>query len=73
MPGLLAHDGRNLVTQRLAAAGRHQDQRVAALNDVFHDGLLRPAKVAVAEDLLQDSVCRRQKNALYLIATSTHL
>ena len=49
----LPHDGRNLVAERLAAAGRHQHQRIVALADAFDDGLLLAAKGRVAEDLLE--------------------
>ena len=39
--GALARDGRDLVAQRLAAAGGHQHQRVAAGDDMVDDGGLR--------------------------------
>ena len=41
---------RDLVAQRLAAAGRHQHQRVAAADDVVDDLLLLAAEGVVAED-----------------------
>ena len=44
----------DLVAQRLAAAGRHQDQRVAAPDDVLDDLLLLPAERLVAEHAVQD-------------------
>jgi hypothetical protein len=50
----VAHDGRHLIAQALAAAGGHQHQRVAALAHVLDDGLLRAAERRVAEDFLQD-------------------
>ena len=52
--GLLARNGGYLVTQRLAAAGGHQDQRVAAGHSMVDDGFLRAAKAVVAEDLAQN-------------------
>ena len=58
--------GRNLVAQRLAAAGRHQHQRIAAVRHVLDDLLLLPAEGGIAENALQDVVgkhggaeCRR--------------
>ena len=52
----LAGDGRDLVTQGLAAPGGHQHQRITTIGHVFHNGLLRPAELRVAKDLLQDGV-----------------
>ena len=43
----------NLVAQRLAAAGRHEHQRVAAADDVIDDLLLLAAERVVAEDPAQ--------------------
>ena len=40
----VAQQGRQLVAQRLAAAGRHQDQAIAAIGDMADDLLLRAAK-----------------------------
>ena len=58
--------GRNLVAQRLAAAGGHQHQRIAAVRHVLDDLLLLPAEGGIAENALQDVVgkhggaeCRR--------------
>ncbi len=51
--GLLPHDGRDLVAQRLAAARGHQHQRVAAAHHVVHDGFLRAPEAVVAEHLGQ--------------------
>ena len=34
----------SLIAQRLAAAGRHQDQAIAAIGDMADDLLLRAAK-----------------------------
>ena len=52
-PGALARNRRYLVTQRLAAARGHQHQRVAAGNDVVDHALLWPAKLRVAENVVQ--------------------
>ena len=49
----VAQQRRHLVAQRLAAAGRHQHQRVAAFGDVFDDRLLRAAEIGVSEDPVQ--------------------
>ena len=46
-----AHQGRKLIAQGLAAAGRHQDQRVAPGDQLVNDLPLRAAKVFVAERL----------------------
>jgi hypothetical protein len=48
-----AQQGRQLVTQRLAAAGRHQHQAVAAIGHVADDFLLRAAKSRQAEHGIQ--------------------
>ena len=50
----LARDGRNLVTQRFAAARRHEHQRIAAATHVLHDVRLRATKCAVAKHFAQD-------------------
>jgi len=50
----LAHQRGYLVAQRLAAAGRHQHQRVAARRDVLDDFRLRPAKRGEAEQGVQE-------------------
>ena len=47
------HQRRDLVAQRLAAAGRHEHERVAAGDDVLDDLLLAAAERVVAEDPLQ--------------------
>ena len=47
-----AQQRRDLVAQRLAAAGRHQHQRVAAADDVLDDLGLLPAKRGIAENFL---------------------
>jgi len=52
--GAVAQQRRNLIAQRLAAAGRHQHQAVAARSHVGDDVLLRPAEGGVAEHILQD-------------------
>ena len=49
----LAQQGRQLIAQRLAAAGRHQHQAVAALSHVPDDFLLRAAKGRQAEYRVQ--------------------
>ena len=59
--GLLAHDGRHLVTQRFAAARGHQHQRVAAVHHMANDGLLRTTELLVTKDVLQDGVCGGQR------------
>ena len=50
---------RDLVAQRLAAAGRHQHQRVAAADDVLDDLLLAAAEGVVAEHPAQHLRARR--------------
>jgi hypothetical protein len=52
--GLLPRNGRHLVAKAFASAGRHQNQRIAACNDVFDDGLLRPPKSLVAEYVVKN-------------------
>ncbi len=52
-------DGRNLVTQRLAAAGRHEHEGVAAGEQVLHDLALMGPELAKAEDTMQDAGGRR--------------
>jgi hypothetical protein len=54
LPGALARDGRHLVAQRLAAAGGHEHERVAAGDDVLDDLGLRAAEVLVAEHFVED-------------------
>ena len=51
----VAQQRRNLVAQRLAAAGRHQHERVAAGGDVFDDRLLLAAELRIAEDAAQQA------------------
>ncbi len=53
VPGAVADDRRHLVAQALAAAGRHQHERVAAAGDVLDDLFLRAAECGVAEDLAE--------------------
>jgi hypothetical protein len=57
----LAGNGRHLVTQRLAAAGGHQYQRVAAGHHVFNDGLLRATEGTVAKNFLKNGVDRQNE------------
>ena len=49
--GAFAQQRRNLVAQRFAAAGRHQHQRVAAIDDVLDYGLLFAAKRGIAKNV----------------------
>ena len=65
---LLPHDGRDLVTQRLAAARGHEHQRVPPGDGVLDDGLLGAAELPVAKSVLENRVRRRQANTLILIA-----
>ncbi len=58
MSGALSGDRRNLIAQRLAAAGGHQHQRVAAADHVIDDRGLRAAKLLVAEDVVEDGAGR---------------
>ena len=67
------HDGhagaaerRHLVAERLAAAGRHQHQRVAAGHDVIDDLGLVAAELVEAEDGAED-VERLAQHAACLI------
>src|SRR3546814_18763924 len=53
----LTHERGNLVAQRLAAAGRHQSQRIAAFAEAFDHGLLLVAETGVTEHVLQQD-CR---------------
>ena len=52
-PDAGAHQRGDLVAQRLAAAGRHQHERVAAAADVLDDLGLLAAERVVAEDAVQ--------------------
>ena len=54
MARVLPRNGRDLVAERLAAARRHQHQRVAAVDDMVHDDRLRATKVGVPKDLTQN-------------------
>ena len=53
-PDPRTHHGRNLIAQRLTAAGGHQDERVPAIDDVVDDLLLVAAERVVAERQAQD-------------------
>src|SRR5437764_723197 len=53
MRGTFAQQRRKLEAQRLAAAGRHEHEGVAACGDVRDDVLLRTAKFGVAEYRIQ--------------------
>ena len=59
MARILPGDRRYLVTQRLATAGWHQHQRVAAIYNVLNDGFLRAAKRRITEDLAKYFQWRR--------------
>ena len=56
---VLPGNRRNLIAQRLAAAGWHQHQRIAAFQYMVDDGRLRAAKVGIAKDFAQDVLRRR--------------
>ena len=49
----LAQQRRQLIAQRLAAAGRHQHQAIAAVGDMADDRFLRAAKAGQAEHGIQ--------------------
>ena len=51
----LAQQRRDLETQRLAAAGGHQHQRVATRHQRIDDGRLLAAKRGVAEDAVEQA------------------
>jgi len=53
----VAQQRRDLVAQRLAAAGGHQHQGVATGRHMFDDLLLFAAKGRVAEDVFEDAMC----------------
>ena len=46
----VAHQRRDLIAERFAAAGRHQHERVSAVGDVADDFFLGAAEFGVAED-----------------------
>ena len=50
----MARNGRYLVAQAFATARGHQDESIAPINDVIHDGLLMTTEGSVAKDVLQD-------------------
>ena len=50
----LAQQRRQLIAERLAAAGRHQHQAIAAIGDMPDDLFLRAAKARQAEHGIQD-------------------
>ena len=52
----VAHDGRDLVAERFAAAGGHENQAVAPGHRVFDYGLLLAEEGRVAEDSVEDFV-----------------
>ncbi len=49
-----ANEGGDLVAQRLAAAGRHEHESVAARDDLLDDLGLLAAERVIAEDTVQD-------------------
>ena len=57
-PGTVPDQRGDLVAQRLAAAGRHQRDRVPAAAQVLDDLLLLPAERAVPEHAVQHLGCR---------------
>ena len=54
MARTLTRNRRDLVTQRLAAAGGHKHQGVTAAAHMLNDVLLGATKALVAKDFLQD-------------------
>ena len=54
----VAEQGRDLIAQRLAAAGRHDHQAIAAARDVIDDRFLLASKRAVSEDAIEHLVRR---------------
>ena len=50
----VAHQGGNLVAERLAAPGGHQDQRIATAGHVLDDVVLHAPEGGVAEHAVQD-------------------
>jgi hypothetical protein len=52
--GAAAYQGGNLKTQRFTAAGRHENEGVAAIADVVYDVCLLVAKGIVTVDGLQN-------------------
>ncbi|MCY1355136.1 hypothetical protein D9M69_415430 [compost metagenome] len=51
-----AQQRRNLEAQGLAAAGRHQDQGIAAAGHALNDCTLAATETVVAEDVLEDAL-----------------
>ncbi len=51
-----AQQPRHLETQRLAAAGGHQNQGIAAIGHAVDDRCLAPAETVVAEDVLENAL-----------------
>ena len=51
-----AQQPRHLKTQRLAAAGGHQYQRIAAVGHAFDDCCLAPTETVVADDILENAL-----------------
>jgi hypothetical protein len=49
--GLLARNCRDLVTQTFTASSRHENERVAPMNYMLNNGLLRPTVHTVAKNL----------------------
>ncbi len=55
--GAGSHQSRNLVTERLAAAGGHQDQGVAALDQGLDNLVLRTTKTVITKNFLKNLKC----------------
>ena len=51
---LSSHERRNLITQRFAAARRHQHERIAAGGHVFDDFALLPSESGIAKYFVED-------------------
>ena len=59
-PCALSRNRGNLVTKRLATAGGHEHQRIAALAYMLNNGLLWPAERVVTKYFLQDAQVRQR-------------
>ena len=64
-PTPVAHERGDLVAQRLAAAGRHQHERVAAGDDMLDDLLLAAPERGVAEDAVAARATRRSPSGSF--------
>ena len=52
-----AHQRRNLIAERFAAAGGHQHGEAAAAGKRIDDVGLSPAKIGIAEHIVQNTPC----------------